>query len=113
MPGTWTTTRVSPWAIHTFTAPEDGWLVNSHIIELPSQLFVIDAQYTQPFAREVAGYAGRPERPLTRLYVTHYHPDHLLGAAAKFFGKDQLRDVEEEIIAAKTRAAREREQVQA
>ena len=30
-----------------------------------------------------------------------------------FFGKDQLRDVEEEIIAAKTRAAREREQVQA
>jgi hypothetical protein len=36
MPGTWTTTRVSPWAIHTFTAPEDGWLVNSHIIELPS-----------------------------------------------------------------------------
>ena len=51
--------RVSPWAIHTFTGPEDGWLVNSHIIELPSQLFVIDAQYTLPFAREVAGYAGR------------------------------------------------------
>jgi glyoxylase-like metal-dependent hydrolase (beta-lactamase superfamily II) len=82
MPGTWTTTRVSPWAIHTFTAPEDGWLVNSHIIELPSQLLVIDAQYTLPFAREVAGYAGRLGKPLTRLYVTHYHPDHPLGAAA-------------------------------
>jgi hypothetical protein len=38
MPGTWTTTRVSPSAIHTFTAPEEGWLVNSHIIEFPSQL---------------------------------------------------------------------------
>ena len=52
-------TAFPPWAIHTFTGPEDGWLVNSHIIEFPSQLFVIDAQYTLPFAREVAGYAGR------------------------------------------------------
>src|SRR5208282_2254367 len=43
--------------IHTFTAPEEGWLVNSHIVEFPSQLFVVDAQYTLPFAREVNRYA--------------------------------------------------------
>jgi hypothetical protein len=62
MPGTWTTTRVSPWAIHTFTAPEDGWLVNSHIIELPSQLFVIDGQYTilyRPASRVLLGAMSR------------------------------------------------------
>jgi glyoxylase-like metal-dependent hydrolase (beta-lactamase superfamily II) len=107
MPGTWTVTRVSPSAIHTFTAPEDGWLVNSHIIELPSQLFVIDAQYTLPFAREVAGYAARLEKPLTRLYVTHYHPDHLLGAAAFDAPLFALESVAAKIAKAGDRVARE------
>ena len=82
MPGTWTTTRAASTPIYTFTAPEEGWLVNSHIFEFPTQLFVIDAQYTLPFAREVNRYAATLGKPLTRLYVTHYHPDHLLGAAA-------------------------------
>jgi glyoxylase-like metal-dependent hydrolase (beta-lactamase superfamily II) len=79
--GTWTLTRNIVAPIHTFTAPEEGWLVTSHIIELPTQLLVVDAQYTLPFAREVARYATGLKKPLTRLYVTHYHPDHLLGAA--------------------------------
>src|SRR5271156_1620162 len=82
MPGTWTITHNAVAPIHTYTAPEDGWLVNSHIIELPSQLFVVDAQYTLPKAREVVRYTHDLKKPLTRLYVTHYHPDHLLGAAA-------------------------------
>jgi glyoxylase-like metal-dependent hydrolase (beta-lactamase superfamily II) len=82
MPGTWTVSRAGPLQIHTFTAPEEGWLVNSHILEFSSQLFVVDAQYTLPFAREVAGYAANLRKPINRLYVTHYHPDHLLGAAA-------------------------------
>jgi glyoxylase-like metal-dependent hydrolase (beta-lactamase superfamily II) len=82
MPGAWTVTRAASLSIYTFTAPEEGWLVNSHIIEFPSQLFVVDAQYTLPFAREVARYAANLRKPLNRLYVTHYHPDHLLGAAA-------------------------------
>jgi glyoxylase-like metal-dependent hydrolase (beta-lactamase superfamily II) len=81
MPGTWTITRAASTPIHTFTAPEEGWLVNSHIVEFPSQLFVVDAQYTLPFAREVDRYAVGLGKPLTRLYVSHYHPDHLLGAA--------------------------------
>jgi hypothetical protein len=53
MPGTWTVTGSSSSPVHTFTAPEDGWLVTSHIIELPSQLLVVDAQYTLPYAHEV------------------------------------------------------------
>lgn len=36
MHGTWTVTATRIAPIHTFTAPEEGWLVNSHIIELPS-----------------------------------------------------------------------------
>ncbi len=82
MKGTWTVTRRPPMAVHTFTAPEKGWLVNSHIVEFPSRLFVVDAQYTLPLAREVVEYVAKLEKPLHRLYVTHYHPDHLLGAAA-------------------------------
>src|SRR5262252_9550835 len=80
MSGIWTITKRPSLTIHTFTAPEDGWLVTSHVAELSSQLLIIDAQYTLPYAREVAGYAASLNKPLSRLYVTHYHPDHLLGA---------------------------------
>ncbi|MEI9929498.1 MAG: MBL fold metallo-hydrolase [Rhizomicrobium sp.] len=93
--------------IHTFTAPEEGWLVTSHIIELPSQLFVVDAQYTLPFAREVARRAAELKKPLTRLYVTHYHPDHLLGAAAFDAPLYALESVAEKIGKAGDRVARE------
>lgn len=58
MPGTWTVTSNARLPIHTFMAPEDGWLVTAHIIELPSQLLVVGAQYTLPFAREVARHAA-------------------------------------------------------
>ena len=46
MPGTWAITRNSSLSVHSFTAPEDGWLVNSHIVQLSSHLLVIDAQYS-------------------------------------------------------------------
>jgi glyoxylase-like metal-dependent hydrolase (beta-lactamase superfamily II) len=107
MPGTWTITRNSIAPIHTFTAPEDGWLVTSHIIELPSQLLVVDAQYMLPFAREVARYAAGLGKPLTRLYVTHYHPDHLLGAAVFDAPLYTLAGVADKIRVAGDRVARE------
>jgi len=107
MPGTWTVTSNAFSPIHTFTAPEDGWLVTSHIIELPSQLLVVDAQYTLPYAREVARYAAEQKKPLTRLYVTHYHPDHLLGAAAFDAPLFALASVVDKIGAAGDRVARE------
>jgi glyoxylase-like metal-dependent hydrolase (beta-lactamase superfamily II) len=82
MTGTTHITSSGHLSVHTYTASEDGWLVNSHIIELATQLIVIDAQYTLPHARQVIEYAASLNKPVTRLYVTHYHPDHLLGAAA-------------------------------
>jgi len=82
MSGTMTVTESRNLRIHTFTAPDDGWSVNSHIIELATQLIVIDAQYMLPYAREVVSYAQTLKKPIKRLYVSHYHPDHLLGAAA-------------------------------
>jgi glyoxylase-like metal-dependent hydrolase (beta-lactamase superfamily II) len=107
MNGTWTVTRNTVAPVHTFTAPDDGWLVTSHIVELPTQLFVVDAQYRLSCAQQVVRYAAELRKPLSRLYVTHYHPDHLLGAvefAAPVFA---LRSVAEKINAVGDRVARE------
>ncbi len=107
MHGTWTVTQSPSLPIHTFTAPEDGWLVTSHILELPSQLFIVDAQYTLPFAAEVVRYAKGLDKPLTRLYITHYHPDHLLGAKVFEAPAYALPNVAQKIAAAGDRVARE------
>lgn len=80
MQGIVTTTDRSLVRIHTYTAPESGWVVNSHIIELPTQLLLVDAQYTLSNARAVAAHAAALGKPLTRVYITHCHPDHFLGA---------------------------------
>jgi glyoxylase-like metal-dependent hydrolase (beta-lactamase superfamily II) len=107
MSNVWTITRNPIAPIHTFTAPEDGWLVTSHIIELPTSVLVVDAQYTLPYAREVARYAETLKKPLSGLYVTHYHPDHLLGAAAFDAPLYALPSVAEKIAKAGDRVARE------
>jgi glyoxylase-like metal-dependent hydrolase (beta-lactamase superfamily II) len=80
--GRLTLTQSEGLTVHIYTAPEDGWRVNSHIIELPSQLLVVDAQYLLPYAKEVVAHAEQLAKPITRLYLSHYHPDHILGAAA-------------------------------
>jgi glyoxylase-like metal-dependent hydrolase (beta-lactamase superfamily II) len=82
MLGRITISASAPLKVHTYTAPEDGWNVNSHLIELPTQVLVVDAQYTLTYAGEVLSYAKTLGKPINRLYITHYHPDHLLGAAA-------------------------------
>jgi glyoxylase-like metal-dependent hydrolase (beta-lactamase superfamily II) len=93
--------------VHTYTAPDDGWRVNSHIIELPSQLLVVDAQYLLPHAREVVAYAQQLAKPVTRLYLSHYHPDHILGAAAFSAPIYALPEVKAKIEAAGDRIAAE------
>jgi glyoxylase-like metal-dependent hydrolase (beta-lactamase superfamily II) len=93
--------------VHTYTAPEEGWLVNSHLIELHSQLLAIDAQYMLPFAEEVVKYAATLGKPITRLYLTHYHPDHILGAASFKAPIYSLPEVRTKIETAGDRVARE------
>lgn len=107
MPGKITVTESQSLKIHTFTAPDDGWSVNSHIIEFPTQLIVIDAQYMLPYAREVVSYAQTLKRPIKRLYVTHYHPDHLLGAGSFSAPIYELQEVKAKIEAVGDRVAGE------
>jgi glyoxylase-like metal-dependent hydrolase (beta-lactamase superfamily II) len=82
-------------------------VVNNHFIELPSQLIAIDAQYTLPYAKEALAYAATLGKPVTRLYVTHYHPDHLLGAAAFGLPIHALPEVKTKIDAVGDRVALE------
>jgi glyoxylase-like metal-dependent hydrolase (beta-lactamase superfamily II) len=107
MLGTISITRSHGVSFHTYTAPEDGWCVNTHIFELATQLIVLDAQYMLKYAREVLDYAATLRKSVTRLYISHYHPDHLLGAAAFSAPIYALPEVKAKIEAAGDRVAAE------
>jgi glyoxylase-like metal-dependent hydrolase (beta-lactamase superfamily II) len=64
---------------HTYTAPEAGFRVNTHIVETPTELTVIDAQLGLPFAREVVSVITDLAKPVARIIITHGHPDHFSG----------------------------------
>lgn len=64
---------------HTYTAPEAGFRVNTHIVETATELTVIDAQLALPLAEEVASVLREIGKPVARIIVTHTHPDHYSG----------------------------------
>lgn len=64
---------------HTYTAPEAGFRVNTHIVESAGSLTVIDAQLALPLAREVADVIAEMGKPVSRIIITHAHPDHFSG----------------------------------
>ena len=81
MQGTITVTPAGAATVHTYTAPETGWRANSHVIELASQAVLFDVPLTEEYAGEVLTVADSLGKPLTRLYISHAHPDHFAGAA--------------------------------
>ena len=80
MQGTVTVTTGDQVRIHTYTAPEIGWRANTHIIELPSQVVLFDAQLGEELAADMLQVANSTGKPITRLYISHAHPDHFAGA---------------------------------
>lgn len=65
--------------IHTFISTEATFGVTTSIIELKDQLFIVDGQLVIPNAKAVLEYANRLKKPITRVYLSHAHPDHFLG----------------------------------
>src|SRR5215470_7813964 len=71
MQGTVTVTPAGAATIHTYTAPENGWRANSHVIELASQVVLFDAPLTEEYARDVLAVASGTGKPVSRLYLSH------------------------------------------
>jgi hypothetical protein len=69
MLGEITETQCDGIRVHTYTAPDDGWRVNTHLIELPTQIIAVDAQYTLRYAREIVDYIGTLGKPLARASI--------------------------------------------
>ena len=70
--------------IHSFTTPWEAVGNCTSIIEGPTQLIVIDAQFFVGYAQEFRAYIDSLNKPIGRLLITHEHPDHWFGLAAAF-----------------------------
>lgn len=81
MQGSVTIHKLGPVTLHSYMAPEASALVTTHIIETPNALHIIDAQFLQVFGAEARAYADSLGKPIAQLYLSHAHPDHILGAA--------------------------------
>ena len=80
MNGTFTATDGAQVTIHTYTAPEEGWMTTSNLIELPTQLILVDTPLLPDSTNEVLTYAKDLGKPTSRVYISHGHPDHFAGA---------------------------------
>lgn len=66
--------------LHTYMAPDKSASVTTHIVETQNALHLIDTQFLQVFAAEVRAYADSLGKPIAGVYLSHAHPDHILGA---------------------------------
>ena len=60
--------------IHTFYG-----VSNSHIIETPEKLILVDAQFNFKLAKALKQYIESLDKPLDRIILSHAHPDHWFG----------------------------------
>ncbi|MBI4650363.1 MBL fold metallo-hydrolase, partial [Candidatus Desantisbacteria bacterium] len=60
-------------------SPLKGQLVCSHIIESENKLVIIDTLLLRPYAERLRKYADSLNKPIERVIITHFHPDHWLG----------------------------------
>ncbi|MBX3044548.1 MAG: MBL fold metallo-hydrolase [Candidatus Kapabacteria bacterium] len=70
--------------IHTFISPEYFLADATHIIETQSSLIIIDGQFVVPYAMQFRAYADSLGKPISRIYLSHDHPDHFFGLGAAF-----------------------------
>lgn len=73
--------RLGAVTLHSYMAPSSSAVVTTQIIETPSKLHIIDTQFVQAIAKESRAYADSLGKPVAGVYLSHWHPDHLLGAS--------------------------------
>lgn len=70
--------------VHTLVSPAPMFANATHIIELPEELILVDGQFFAHYGRQFRNLADSLQKPVTRFYVTHDHPDHYLGMGDAF-----------------------------
>ncbi|XHR96084.1 hypothetical protein ACFJIV_05195 [Mucilaginibacter sp. UC70_90] len=70
--------------VHTLVSPAPMFANATHIIELPGELILVDGQFFAQYGQEFRTLADSIQKPITRFYVTHDHPDHYLGMGDAF-----------------------------
>jgi glyoxylase-like metal-dependent hydrolase (beta-lactamase superfamily II) len=66
--------------IEAYTASEQGFLVDSYAVVDGGEILLIDTQLIKPEVDRFIERVKRLDGKVTTIYVTHPHPDHLMGA---------------------------------
>ncbi len=73
--------RAAPSETSVFTADDAGALVDSTLIVGETKAVLIDAQFDVANASRLAEMIAETGRTLETIFITHSHPDHVLGLA--------------------------------
>ncbi len=95
-----TSNKFDKVTIHTYTAPEEGASVNTHIIETNAHLIIIDTQMLLPYANKVKTFIDKLNKPIDKVIISHSHPDHWFGTSVfkgeKIYAiKEVLKEIQE------------------
>jgi glyoxylase-like metal-dependent hydrolase (beta-lactamase superfamily II) len=63
----------------TYQSSPEGFMSNSHIIIGENEAILIDAQFSQVEGKKVAELIKSTGKKLTKILITHPHPDHYYG----------------------------------
>ena len=63
----------------TYKASPEGFMSNSHLIVGDTEAMLIDAQFSPEDGRNVADLIDSEGKKLTKIIITHPHPDHYYG----------------------------------
>ena len=67
------------FSVLTYKASPDGFVSNSHILIGENEAILIDAQFSPEEGRKVADLINSTEKELSKIVITHPHPDHYYG----------------------------------
>ena len=80
----WAVTQNKDVTVHTYMSPASMFANTSHVIELKNELFIVDGQFFAPYALELKKFTDSFGKPVTRIYISHDHPDHYIGFGDAF-----------------------------
>ncbi len=67
------------FSVLTYSASEQGFLSNSHLISTKNKALLIDAQFVADDANNVVELIRKSGKELIAIIITHPHPDHYYG----------------------------------